>query len=340
MAEVAHIFISGIIGDSLLFDGDDMGTTLADVRRQFDSFDDPESVTVHINSRGGDVWEGFAIHDYLINLGMPVRTIGEGKIFSIATVILLAGDKGSREMTPNATFMIHNPLSGEYGNADDLEKLAEELRSLESRLSNFYAQKTGQEADLLRDMMDAETFLTAQDAQRLGFIDVIHEPARAIAYFGPKKKIDSQNNVVMENQDVKEVRSLLQEIKAFFAPKNEQAAAEEAPAPETAQPETGEQATDEELDTLRQENEQLKAQLAALQAQAETDKANAEQQIEQQAAVIAQIQQKVEALERMPIIAGGADQTKSVTPPAGEKPEPHPFDGAAAYFRNKFGDKF
>ena len=343
MDQMAHIFVNGIIGEDFFsFAGDEMGTTLADVRRQYESYENPQAVTVHINSPGGDVWEGFAIHDYFINLGIPVNTIGEGKVFSIATVILLAGDKGSREMTPNATFMIHNPMSGEWGNADELEKVAEELRAIEGRLGNFYSQKTGQEFDLLKDMMDAETFLSADDALRLGFVDSIREPMKAVAYFGKKNLTDNPKIEMAETAvEAKEALNLIASIKSLFV-KNEQAT-EEAPAAQEAVAEVVEQEeAPDQVAILTAEKEALEAEIANLKAkqeEAEAARAEAETKATEQAAVIAQVMEKVTALEAMPIIAGGSDPTKVVAQSAMAKTEPHQLDHVASYFAHKFGNK-
>lgn len=311
MPGIANIFISGVIGESYWEDADEMGTTLMDVRRQYESFDSPDSVTVHIDSPGGDVWQGLAIHDYLINLGIPVTTIGEGRVFSIATVILLAGDKGKRMMTPNATFMIHNPVSGEYGTANELEKLVQELRAIEVKLISMYADKTGQDAEALRVMMDAETFITAADALTLGFIDMIHQPVRAVAYFG-KHKFEA----MQEEKELEKARTFLSAIKALF--KNEVAAPEvETPAaavPEASVADTAPAVDVVDVEALKAAKAEIEAKLAEMEAEKERlEKEKAEAQAATVAAeakqketsnLLAEVMKKVEALEALPILSG------------------------------------
>ena len=73
-----------------------------------DDHKDADLITVRINSRGGDVQEGWAIHDLLVNSGKKIKTIGEGKVYSIATIVFLAGTE--REMMKNADGLIHNPF--------------------------------------------------------------------------------------------------------------------------------------------------------------------------------------------------------------------------------------
>ena len=131
---VVEIVVEGEVG---------WDVTLSSVRQQFIAVENPTHINVKINSVGGDVDEGFAIHDYLRSHGLPVTTVGEGRVYSIATVILLAGDEGERFMSPNSQFMVHNPWAYVAGNADELETYTAELRRRETQLAQFYAAKTG-----------------------------------------------------------------------------------------------------------------------------------------------------------------------------------------------------
>lgn len=174
----AEIFINGYIGDMFDFFGDSNSYSLKRLNEDIANF--PADITeldVHINSGGGLVSEGFAIHDKLVTLPYTVNTIVEGMCGSIATVIAQAGKKGSRKMFQNSEYFIHNPLwipSGpDAHNADDLEKLTAELRKNEEKLLNFYEKVTGANREELQAKMGAETTLTAAEAKGLGFIDEI-----------------------------------------------------------------------------------------------------------------------------------------------------------------------
>lgn len=155
---------------------------------------------IRINSRGGDVQEGWAIHDLLVNSGKRIKTIGEGKIYSIATIIFLAGSE--REIMKNADGLIHNPyipqytLADEYG-SEDLIKIAESLKQEEAKILDFYAERTGTPKDKLAEYMANDTKLSAEDMLSLGFATKIIEPIRAYAYIKPK------NNIVMDEKEVK-----------------------------------------------------------------------------------------------------------------------------------------
>jgi len=155
------------------------------------------AIEVRINSRGGDVQEGWAIHDLLVNSGKKITTIGEGKVYSIATIIFLAG--AERLVMKNADALIHNPFIPPYTLADqyesgDLEKIAESLRQEEEKILTFYAERTGTAVDVLAGYMKEETKLSAEDMLTLGFATKIIEPVKAYAYIKPK------NNFIMDEK--------------------------------------------------------------------------------------------------------------------------------------------
>ena len=155
-----------------------------------DANKEAKNIVVKINSRGGDVQEGWAIYDLLVNSGKTVKTVGEGKVYSIATIIFLAGSE--REMMKNADGQIHNPyippytLAGAY-ESGDLIKIAEGLQQEEEKILNFYVEKTGSPKDKLAGYMAADTKLSAEDMVTLGFATKVLEPIKAYAYIKPIK---------------------------------------------------------------------------------------------------------------------------------------------------------
>ena len=157
---------------------------------------DAEELVVRINSRGGDVQEGWAIHDLLVNSGKKIKTIGEGKVYSIATIIFLAGDE--REIMKNADGLIHNPFIPPYTLADqyeagDLEKIANSLKQEEEKILEFYASRTGTPIETLAGYMKENTKLSADDMLTLGFATRVIEPVIAYAYIKPKSiKMDEK----------------------------------------------------------------------------------------------------------------------------------------------------
>ena len=177
---------------------------------------DADEIVVRINSPGGDVQEGWAIHDLLVHSGKRIKTIGEGKIYSIATIIFLAGIE--REIYSNADGLIHNPYIPPYTLADqyeseDLIKIAESLRAEESKILKFYAEKTGTAESRLAELMKEDSKLSAKDMLDLGFATKILEPVKAYAYY------KSLINKVMDEKDVKtfgkKLDTIIEKIKGF-----------------------------------------------------------------------------------------------------------------------------
>jgi len=161
---------------------------------------DADSLTIRINSRGGDVQEGWLIHDLLLNSGKPIKTIAEGKVYSIATILFLAGSE--REIMQNADGQIHNPYIPPYTLADkyesaDLQKIADALKDEEAKILDFYVNQTGADESKLAELMKEDTKLSAEDMLELGFATKIIEPIKAYAYFNTKNKF------IMDKAEVK-----------------------------------------------------------------------------------------------------------------------------------------
>lgn len=178
--KVTHIYIYGDIVNFQVEDDEMFGcVSLTSVKSQFEKGQDAEELVVHINSCGGDVLEGFAIHDYLVNTGKKVTTIVEGLCASIATVIFLAGS--SRLLTENSRFLIHNPWTFAEGNADELAAISEQLRVEQQKMLDFYVKKTGGDAVLLQGLMDEDVLIDADEAVELNFATEIQETVEALA---------------------------------------------------------------------------------------------------------------------------------------------------------------
>ncbi len=179
-----HVYVFGdIYNDQSQYASEWGIVSLKGVVDQINSNPSADELIVHIHSRGGDVMEGFAIHDALVNSGKKVTTIIEGLCASIATVVALAGSV--RKMTENSEFMIHNPWGDPFSmdgfTADDYEKRAEEIRQAEDKLVAFYVNKTGADEKQLRDMMGVETTMAPDQALEMKFITEITNEVKAFA---------------------------------------------------------------------------------------------------------------------------------------------------------------
>lgn len=181
-------------------------------------------VNVKINSGGGLVTEGFAIHDRLVALDVPVNTEILGMCGSIATIISQApksqGKGGIRAMHPNSEFFIHNPAyvpnSGEAQTASDLNKIAADLTRTQIQLADFYAKVSGADTAWLDTKMAAETTLTASEAKSNGLIDEIL--GAQIQAFTKYKlvAITQTNKNTMANELKAEIKSGFASIEKLF----------------------------------------------------------------------------------------------------------------------------
>lgn len=131
----------------------------------------PQSVTVRINSPGGDVFDGMAIFNALRSHKGRVTTRIEGLAASMASIIALAGKEV--QAYANTMFMIHNPRVVVAGDHDDLREVADIVEKMRNNMVDVYAQASGVGKKELRDLMKAETWFTAKEAKEKGFIDTV-----------------------------------------------------------------------------------------------------------------------------------------------------------------------
>lgn len=165
--EPARINIYDIIGETWWDDG----VTGKAFNQEVISLGKTRDIDVHINSLGGDVVDGTLIYSTLLNHQGKVNIIIDGWAVSMASIIAMAGD--TVEMSSMGLMMIHKPLNGCYGNADDMQKNIQLLDKVEGALSTAYINKTGLSAEEIAAMLTAETWMTAAEALEHGFIDSI-----------------------------------------------------------------------------------------------------------------------------------------------------------------------
>jgi len=171
-AAVAEIRIYDEIG----FWGTDAKTFIAQLDAAAAS---ATEVIVAVNSPGGDVFDAFAIYNALRRHAGKVTARVDGVAASAAGLVVMAGDQVV--MPENAMLMIHNPWTIALGSAADLRSTADMMDKARDGILAAYRRKSGQTDEELTAMMDAETWLTALEAQSLGFCDVIEEPVRLAA---------------------------------------------------------------------------------------------------------------------------------------------------------------
>lgn len=134
-----------------------------------------KALTVRINSYGGEVAEGLAIYNLLKSYAGEVTTICDGFACSAASVVFMAGAK--RIMPRSSLLMIHNAWTWASGDADDLRKAAEDLEKITQPSVEIYTSVSNLDADEIKAMMDAETWIDADEALDYGFATEISEEA-------------------------------------------------------------------------------------------------------------------------------------------------------------------
>lgn len=145
-----------------------------------------KNITLRINSIGGDVFQAQAIYSYLRTHPAQIIVRVDGLAASAASVIAMSGDKII--MPRNALMMIHNPAGGVYGEADDMRDTAEILDKVRDTIANVYVTRTGLAREKVIAMMDAETWLNADEAKELSFCDEVDE-ALTVAAMAEKSGI-------------------------------------------------------------------------------------------------------------------------------------------------------
>lgn len=155
------------------------GVSVSEFKDAFDLVRDQKEIKLLLNSPGGSVTEGMALYNLLS--GVRAKLVVEilGVAASIASIVALAG----REliMGEGSYFMIHNPWTITWGDADQLRKDAEVLDKMRGELVNIYAARSGLSAKEIGQMMDDETWLTADEAKAKGFASSVKRETRAAA---------------------------------------------------------------------------------------------------------------------------------------------------------------
>ena len=132
-----------------------------------------KEVSMYINSPGGVVSSGLAIYDTMQYIKPEVSTLCIGQAASMGSLLLAAGAPNKRFSLPNSRIMVHQPSGGFQGQASDIERHAQEILSLRSRLNDIYVKHTGQSLKSIEKALDIDTFMTASDSKEFGIIDKV-----------------------------------------------------------------------------------------------------------------------------------------------------------------------
>ena len=137
------------------------------------SEDPAADVHMYINSPGGSVTAGMAIYDTMQFISCDVCTYCLGQAASMGAVLLASGAAGKRHALPNARIMIHQPLAGMEGTAEEIMIHAQELLKVKRRLNEILVKHTGQTLDQIDKDTDRDRFMTSEEAAEYKLIDKV-----------------------------------------------------------------------------------------------------------------------------------------------------------------------
>ena len=140
-------------------------------KQDIENLGDVENIILHINSPGGSVFSAVAIANTLKNHKAKITANIDGLAASAATIITSACD--TVKMPKNALFMVHNPITFAYGNNQDMQKTLEMLNKVKNSIIETYLNKAKTDKETLSELMDNETWMSAEEAKEYGFIDEI-----------------------------------------------------------------------------------------------------------------------------------------------------------------------
>lgn len=161
------------------------GISAADFQSDLKALGAFDHLDLYINSPGGEVFVGFNIYNMLDRLKANITVHVDGLAASIASIIAMVGD--TINMADNAMMMIHNPMSFVMGDSKELRTAATALDKMKESAITIYASKSGKSRDEIWDLMDAETWLSAQEAVDEGFADEVTNAVEAVNRFDLRK---------------------------------------------------------------------------------------------------------------------------------------------------------
>ena len=175
--ERAYDIYSRLLKERIIFLGDEVNEHTANLvvaQLLHLAYEDPKKdIAIYINSPGGSVYDGMAIYDTMQFIKPDVVTYGIGLQASMGAFLLSAGTKGKRFMLPHATTMIHQPSSGSRGMVTDMEISLKEGLRIKERLTQIRADNTGQKLSKIREDMERDFWMNAEEAVAYGLADKV-----------------------------------------------------------------------------------------------------------------------------------------------------------------------
>ncbi len=177
MNAVAMDVFSRLMMDRIIFLGTPINDQVANIIQAqllfLESTDATKDIQIYINSPGGSVYAGLGIYDTMQFIKPDVATINTGMAASMGAVLLCAGTDGKRTGLPHSRVMIHQPMGGAQGQADDIEITAKQILILKKELYEIIAKHSKKDYDKVYQDGDRDFWMNAEEALAYGMIDEV-----------------------------------------------------------------------------------------------------------------------------------------------------------------------
>jgi len=162
------VFVTGGIEDN-------MASVIVAQLLFLESENPKKDIWMYINSPGGVVTAGMAIHDTMQYIRPKVGTVCVGQAASMGSFLLSAGEPGMRVAWTNARIMIHQPSGGAQGQATDIAIQAQEILRIRANMNRLYSEYTGKDIETIEKAMERDNFMTATEAKDFGLVDSVFD---------------------------------------------------------------------------------------------------------------------------------------------------------------------
>lgn len=194
-----------IYGDIVSYEWDESDVTAFGFKKELEELGDVSELNVHINSLGGSVFVGLAIYNLLKQNKAKINMYIDGVAASAASIIAMAGDK--IYMPKSSMMIIHNCWTYLEGNAKELRKAADDMDKVANAYKSAYLSRIKITEEKLNELLDAESYLTAEECIEMGFADEILEVEKnsSINQYSSTKILCNLVKKIKNNQNKKTI---------------------------------------------------------------------------------------------------------------------------------------
>ena len=177
--ERSYDIFSRLLNDRIIVLSEDVNDTSASLvvaqLLYLEGQDPDKDISLYINSPGGSISAGMAIHDTMQYIKCDVSTICMGMAASMGAFLLASGTKGKRFALPNAEIMIHQPSAGTQGQITDMAIHLKRLEIIKKRMNKILSENTGKSVETVTADCERDNFMTADEAVAYGLIDKVFD---------------------------------------------------------------------------------------------------------------------------------------------------------------------